>query len=131
MRKIRNNISMLSVFIAIILSSCSAILSEQAYVRVDDDMSLKRVWSGLLFTIPEKRNIHKVIIIGKGVVKNIEIQARVDKDKWKTIKAIKKTISFPYEIRTMVRADAIRILQKTMAGRGRIETIELYGLEEK
>jgi len=116
----------LSILTVIILSGCSALSLKQEYVRADEDMKVKPVWSGVLFTIPEKRTIQKIVIVGKGRIQNIEIQARIDKDEWKTIKNIKRVITFPYEIHTMVRADAIRILQKTVTGKGRIETIELY-----
>jgi len=115
--------------VIIILSSCSSFLSEQEYIKANEGMQIKRVWSGILFTLPEERNIYKIVIVGDGKVKNIEVQARVHSGEWETIKNIKKMIELPYKIRTMVQADAFRILQKTMTGRGKIETIELYSLK--
>ena len=79
-----------------------------------------------MYTIPEKRNIRKIIIIGWGTVRNLEISARIEEHHWKSIKKFKKKVSFPIEIRTAVRTDAIRIFQNTIAGKGGIDTIELY-----
>lgn len=114
----------------IILSGCAALFSEQNYVRVDEGLQVKYIWSGMLFTIPEKRVINKIVLIGEGHVRNIEIHGRVDEHDWKRIEKIKTLVEFPYEIHTYgLEADAIRILQKTMVGKGRIKKLELYKIE--
>jgi hypothetical protein len=111
----------------LLISACSVLLSESKYVRVDDGLQVEPIWSGILFTIPEKRGINKIVLLGEGHIRNIEVHARVSEDEWKIISQPKTLIEFPYEIQTYgLKADAIRILQKTMAGKGRIITLQLY-----
>ena len=94
---------------------------------MDDGLQVAHIWSGILFTIPEKRAINKIVLLGEGHIRNIEVHARVSTDDWKIIAKPKTLINFPYEIQTYgLEADAIRILQKTIAGKGRIITLQLY-----
>jgi len=117
----------LSALAVIILSGCSALFSQQEYISVDDGLKEERIWSGVLFTIPEKRVINKIVLVGEGHIRNIEIYARIEEHKWKKLKEVKTLVKFPYEVNTYsLEADAIRILQKTMVGKGRIQSIKLY-----
>ncbi|MCY3743921.1 MAG: hypothetical protein OXH00_23140 [Candidatus Poribacteria bacterium] len=70
-----------------------------------------------------------VIILGEGKVQNIDIYARDGEFNWKEIKKIKDTVTFPLEITMVANTDAIRIIQKSMTGKGQIHTVEFYTLQ--
>jgi len=105
---------------------CAKLFVKQEFVRADEGLNKSIINLGWMYTIPEKRDIRKIVIIGWGTVRNLEIHACIEEYHWKPIKKIKKKVTFPIEIHTMVRTDAIRIFQLTVAGRGGIDTIELY-----
>ena len=101
------------LFIAFLLTTgCTAIFTEQKYVLIDEEVKETFLPSGMLFSISKKRDIRKFVILGEGTIRNIDIYARDAKDNWKLIKKMKKPVTLPLEIHTIVHADAIRILQK-------------------
>ena len=108
---------------------CAALFTAQRYALVDNEVKETFIPSGVVYSISEKKDIRKIIILGEGTVQNIDIYARDAEDNWKLLKKIKKTVTFPIEIRTVVHSDAVRILQKTVRGRGQINTVEFYTLE--
>ncbi len=105
---------------------CAKLLVKQELARADEGLKKSFVTFGQMYTIPEKRYISKIVITGQGTVRNLEIEARIEEKNWKSIKKIKAQVSLPIEISTSVRTDAIRIFQRTVTGRGSIDTIELY-----
>jgi len=115
------------LFIAFLLTTgCTALFTEQKYVLIDEEVKETFLPSGMLFSISEKRDIRKLVILGEGTIRNIDIYARDAKDNWKLIKKTKKPVTFPFEIHTIVHTDAIRILQKTVTGKGHIDTVQFY-----
>ena len=115
------------LFIAFLLTAgCTAIFTEQKYVLIDEEVKETFLPSGMLFSISEKRDIRKLVILGEGTIRNIDIYARTAQDNWKLIKKTKKPVTFPFEIHTIVHTDAIRILQKTVTGKGHIDTVQFY-----
>ena len=115
----------------LLVTSCATLLSEQRYIQVDEEVTETFLPSGLMYSISEKRDIRKIIILGEGTVTNIEIYARNAEDNWKPIKAIKRTVGFPIELNLALQADAVRIIQKRITGRGRIDTVQFYALAEE
>ncbi|MDE0042456.1 MAG: hypothetical protein OXT74_10500 [Candidatus Poribacteria bacterium] len=115
----------------LLLTSCATFLSEQQYIQVDEEVTETILPSGLMFSIPEKRDIRKIVILGEGTVTNIEIYVRNAEDSWKPIKAIKRTVAFPIELNLALHADAVRIIQKRITGRGRINTVQFYALAKE
>ena len=105
---------------------CAALTAEQTYVRVDAPVTEKFIASGLVYSIPETKEIRKIIILGEGMVQNIDIYARDGEFGWKVVKKIKDRVSFPIEITMVANTDAVRILQKTLTGEGQIHTVEFY-----
>jgi hypothetical protein len=59
------------------------------------------------------------------------VVSTVGENEWVSIKNIKEKLAFPIEVHTVVRADAIRILQKTMTGKGNIDTVQFYTVANK
>ncbi|MDE0682402.1 MAG: hypothetical protein OXI63_05750 [Candidatus Poribacteria bacterium] len=108
---------------------CAALITEQTYVRVDAPVKEKFIFSGVIYSIPEPEEIRKIIILGEGKVQNIDIYARDGEFNWKEIKKIKDTVTFPLEMTMVANTDAIRIIQKSMTGKGQIHTVEFYTLQ--
>lgn len=119
------------LIICLLNVSCAAFFTEQEYIPIDEVVKRKQIFYGLEFYIPEKKDIRKIAILGTGTIQNIEIYARVAENDWKQIKKIKKAIALPTEIYAVVHADAVRILQKTTIGRGRIDTVKFYTTANK
>ena len=117
------------LLVCIFSIGCAALITEQTYVRVDAPVTEKFIFSGLIYSIPEPEEIRKIIILGEGKVQNIDIYARDGEFNWKEIKKIKDTVIFPLEMTMVANTDAIRIIQKSMTGKGQIHTVEFYTLQ--
>ena len=105
---------------------CAALMTEQTYLRVDAPVTEKFIASGLVYSIPEPKEIRKIIILGEGTVENIDIYAQEGEFNWKVVKRIKNRVTFPLEITMVANTDAVRILQKSVTGKGQIHTVEFY-----
>lgn len=114
------------LLICVLLIGCAALITEQTYLRVDAPVTEKFIFSGVVYSIPEPKEIRKIIILGEGKVQNIDIYARDGEFNWKEIKKIKDTVTFPLEIMMVANTDAIRIIQKSVTGKGLIHTVEFY-----
>ena len=110
---------------------CAALLTEQTYVRVEAPVTEKFIPTGLVYSIPEPKEIRKIIILGEGTVHNIDVYARDGEFNWKMVKRFKDTVSLPLEIMMVANTDAIRILQKSLTGKGQIYTVEFYTVTSK
>jgi len=69
--------------------------------------------------------------LGEGTVTNVDIYARNSENNWKRIKKIKKTVGFPIEINVVLKADAVRINQKRIRGRGSINSVRFFALSKE
>ena len=90
------------------------------------------------YSLPEKRPIRKIRILGEGTVTNLQIyvqqQATGFVGNWKIVKQIKGKVTFPIDIPIVADTDTIAIakstaLLPTKKGRklsGRIHTVEFY-----
>ena len=117
------------LIVSVFSIGCASLLTAQEYVLIDEKPKETFIPSGVVFSISEKKAIRKIVILGAGTVRNLDIYAHNAEDNWKLVKKIKAAVTFPIEIRMVVHADAIRILQKTVTGRGSIDTVEFYTLE--
>ena len=119
------------ILICLFMTGCAALLSEQEYVLVDQRMSEQPVFSGMVYTIPERVNVRKIVLLGRGRVQNFDVFVRDKKNKWKFAKKVQRAIEFPFQILVVANTDAIKIAHRSVTGKGRIETIQLYTLVEK
>lgn len=110
---------------------CAVLFTEQEYILIDEKVEVSYTFSGVVFSISGEKDIRKIVILGSGTVQNIEIFAQTGENQWVSIKKIKEKRTFPIEIHTVVRANAVRILQKTTTGRGNIDTVQFYTLANK
>ncbi len=105
---------------------CAALMTEQTYLRVEAPVTEKFIPTGLVYSIPEPKEIRKIIILGEGTVENIDIYAQDGAFNWKVVKRIKNKVTFPIEMTMVANTNAIRILQKSVTGKGQIHTVEFY-----
>ena len=111
--------------------SCAALLTEQEYVLIDRDVEEKMTFYGEIYSLPERADIRKIVILGSGKIRNIEIHVRDKRNQWEPVKKVPGGIRFPFEIPLIAKTDAIKIIKHSMTGAGRIEAVQFYTVAEK
>ena len=111
--------------------SCAALLTEQEYVLIDRPVADKPTFNGEIYWLPERANIRKVVLLGSGKIRNIEIHVRDKRSQWEPVKKVPGGIEFPFEISLIAETDAIKIIKHAMTGAGRIETVQFYTVADK
>ncbi|MDE0043654.1 MAG: hypothetical protein OXT74_16560 [Candidatus Poribacteria bacterium] len=121
------------LFLLVCLSclGCAALLTEQTYTLVDQQVSAEPLYSGTAYSIAERVDLRKIVILGSGKIQYIDIHAREDTNHWKLVKSIKKAIQFPYVVLLRAETDTIKISHRTTTGKGSIDTIQFYTITEK
>ncbi len=110
---------------------CTALFTEQEYVLVDRPVSEKMTFHGEIYSLPERADIRKVVLLGSGKIRNIEIHVRDKRNQWVLTKKVPGGIQFPYEIPLIAETDAIKITKHSMTGAGNIDTIQFYTVADK
>ena len=105
---------------------CAALLTEQEYVLIDRNVEEKMTFHGAIYSLPERSDIRKIVILGSGKIRNIEIHVRDKRNQWEPTKKVHGGIRFPFEIPLIAETDAIKIIKYSMTGAGRIETVQFY-----
>ena len=120
-------------FILVCLShiGCAALLTEQEYVLIDRPVMEKVTFNGEIYSLPERADIRKVVLLGSGKIRNIEIHVRDKRNQWEPVKKVPGGIQFPFEIPLIAETDAIKIIKHSMTGAGRIEMVQFYTVAEK
>ena len=122
---------LLLILICLSITGCAQLFSEQVYVLVDQKISQKPVFSGVIYSIPEKVFVRKIVLLGRGKVQNFDVYVRDKWMNWKFAKEVQRAIEFPFEMFVAANTDAIKIAHRSVTGKGRIETIQLYTIAEK
>lgn len=110
---------------------CAALLTEQEYVLIDLEVKEKMTFSGVIYSLPERAKVRKIVILGSGKVQNIDIHVRDKRNQWEPVKKVPGGIQFPFEIPLIAETDAIKIIPHSPGGRGRIDVIQFYTVAEK
>ncbi len=110
---------------------CAALLTEQVYVLIDRPVSEKMTFNGEIYSLPERAKGRKVVLLGSGKIRNIEIHARDKRNRWEPVKKVPGGIEFPFEILLIVETDAIKIIKHAMTGAGNIEKVQFYTVADK
>lgn len=113
------------------LIGCAILFTEQEYVLINQPVTEKPIFHGVIFAIPEKVNLRKIRLLGVGKYQNFEISIRVKKNLWEYKKKVHGGITFPYDIYLSAETDAIKIIKPTTTGSGRIDTVEFYTIKDK
>ena len=111
--------------------SCAALLTEQEYVLIDRAVEEKATFHGEIYSLPERANIRKIVLLGSGKIRNIELHVRDKRNRWAPTKKVPGGIQFPFEILLIAQTDAIKIIKHSMTGAGRIETVQFYTVADK
>ena len=121
------------LFILAFLSQigCAALFTEQEYVLIDRPVNEKMAFYGEIYSLPERADVRKVVLLGSGKIQNIEIHVRDKRDQWEPAKKVPGGIQFPFEILLIAETDAIKIVKPTTTGGGRIETVQFYTVADK
>ena len=121
------------IFILACLSQigCAALFTEQEYVLIDRPVSEKMTFHGEIYSLPERADIRKVVLLGSGKIRNIEIHVRDKRNQWVPTKKVPGGIQFPFEIPLIAKTDAIKIIKHAMTGAGNIDTIQFYTVADK
>ncbi len=56
---------------------CAVLFTEQVYVLIDQPVTEKPIFHGVIFSIPEKANVRKVRLLGAGKYQNFDISVRI------------------------------------------------------
>ena len=110
---------------------CAALFTEQEYVLIDRYVEEKATFHGAIYSLPEKANVRKIVLLGSGKIRNIEVHIRDKRNQWEPTKKVPGGIQFPYEIPLIAETDAVKIIKHSMTGAGRIETIQFYTVADK
>ena len=110
---------------------CAALLTEQVYVLIDRPVAEKVTFNGEIYSLPESANIRKIVLLGSGKIRNIEIHVRDKRNQWVPTKKVPGGIEFPFEIPLIAKTDAVKIIKHAMTGAGRIETVQFYTVADK
>ncbi len=110
---------------------CAVLLTEQAYVLINRDVEEKATFHGEIYSLPERTDIRKIVLLGSGKIRNIELHVRDKRNQWKPAKKVPGGIQFPFEIPLIAKTDAIKIIKHSMTGAGRIERVQFYTVADK
>ncbi len=113
------------------LIGCAVLFTEQVYVLIDQPVTEKPIFYGVIFSIPEKAIVRKVRLLGVGKYQNFDISVRKRANRWELKKKVQGGITFPYDIFLYAETDAIKIIKPITTGSGRIDTVEFYTIVDR
>lgn len=119
------------ILICLSFTGCAALFTEQEYVLIDQPITEKPVFYGVIFSLPERADVRKIVLLGRGKTQNIEIYVRDKRNRWEPKKKVPGGIRFPYEISLIAKTDAIKIIKPTTTGTGHIDTVQFYTVVDK
>lgn len=123
----------INALFAFTILGCLSVATQNT-VRVDNGITevYETSQSGLgliqKWILPERRAISRIEIYFDPIepLRNMTVYARMGKDKWRVVKAVKTPVrKSPYIIRTPLVTDAIRIVMSSSMGS--IDKVHLYG----
>lgn len=122
---------LLIILVCLSQIGCAALLTEQMYVLIDRPVSEKMTFHGEIYSLPERAYVRKIVLLGSGKIRNIEIHVRDKRNRWEPAKKVPGGIEFPYEILLIAETDAIKIVKHAMTGAGNIEKVQFYTVADK
>ena len=94
---------LLLILIYFTLTGCTTLLTEQEYRLIDEKVSEKIINTGSIYYMPKSSQVRKIVLIGKGRIKNFDVAVRDDKNRWKPVTRITKAIEFPLRFCFLLR----------------------------
>ena len=76
------------LFILAFLSQigCAALFTAQEYVLIDRPVREKMTFHGEIYSLPERADVRKVVLLGSGKIRNIEVHVRDKRNQWEPAK---------------------------------------------
>ena len=122
---------LLFIFACLSQIGCAALFTEQEYVLIDQPVSDSVTFNGEIYSLPERADIRKIVLLGSGKIRNIEIHVRDKRNQWEPVKKVPGGIEFPFEIPLRAETDAVKIIKHAMTGAGRIQTVQFYTIVDR
>lgn len=115
------------LFILVCLSqmSCTALLTEQEYILIDRPVDGMVTFHGEIYWLPENADIRKIVLLGSGQLRNIEIHIRDKRRQWELARKVPGG-QLPLEILLTAETDAIKIVKLSKTVSSRIKTVQFY-----
>ena len=110
--------------------SCASLLTEQEYVLIDLPVDGMVTFHGEIHWLPESAEIRKIVLLGSGELRNIEVHVRDEKREWALVKKVPGG-RLPFEIPLTAETDAVKIVKLSRTANSRIETVQFYTVVEK
>ncbi len=119
------------LWVCVLCIGCAALMTEQKYLRVETTVTKKYFIDAAgheypVYTIPEKHDIRKIRLLGKGKIINAKIYV-LRKSRavsmWKEVRRINQGANFPIDVRLNAYTDVVRVAGKI---KGQIHTVEFY-----
>ena len=130
-RSVNNCKCILLLLVCLPCFGCATLFTEQQYTLVNQEVTPEILFYGVAYSIPERVDVRKIVILGSGKIQNIDIHARDDSNHWKLVKRLQRAIQFPFELPLRAETDAIKISHRSTTGKGNIDTIQFYTTTEK
>ena len=120
------------LFMLVCLSqiSCATFFMEQEYTLIDHPVDGMVTFHGEIYWLPESADIRKIVLLGSGLLQNLEIHVRDESRQWEFIKKVPGG-RLPFEIPLTAETDAVKIIKLSRITDSRIETIQFYTAADK
>ncbi len=105
--------------------SCTALLTEQEYILIDRPVDGMVTFHGEIYWLPENADIRKIVLLGSGQLRNIEIHIRDKRRQWELARKVPGG-QLPLEILLTAETDAIKIVKLSKTVSSRIKTVQFY-----
>lgn len=105
--------------------SCTALLTEQEYILIDRPVDGMVTFHGEIYWLPESADIRKIVLLGSGQLRNIEIHIRDKRRQWELARKVPGG-QLPLEILLTAETDAIKIVKLSKTVSSRIKTVQFY-----
>ena len=85
---------------------------------------------GEIHWLPESTDIRKIVLLGSGLLQNIEIHVRDNSRQWELVKKVPGG-RLPFGIPLTAETDAVKIIKLSRTANSRIETVQFYTVADK
>lgn len=120
------------LFMLVCLSQigCATFFTEPEYTLIDRPVDGMVTFHGEIYWLPESADIRKIVLLGSGILQNLEIHVRDESRQWELVKKVPGG-RLPFEIPLTAETDAVKIIKLSRTVNSRIETIQFYTAAEK
>ncbi len=109
---------------------CATFFTGPEYTLIDRPVDGMVTFHGEIYWLPESADIRKIVLLGSGLLRNLEIHVRDESKQWELVKKVPGG-RLPFEIPLTAETDAVKIIKLSRTVNSRIETIQFYTAAEK